>query len=102
MKKQLINFSLVLLAVAITSSCGGDKSDASISETTSSNQMEAEEPESNATENSSQNEKPTTEKIKEKAKVAKDKVVEKVNEGKKASRPLINQIKGKIREKTEN
>jgi hypothetical protein len=41
-------------------------------------------------------------KVKDKATEAKDKVVEKVNEGKKASRPLINRIKGKIREKTEN
>lgn len=102
MKKLFRNFSLVLLAVALTSSCGGDKSDATISETTSANEMEAAGPESNATENSSQNEKSTTEKVKDKATEAKDKVVEKVNEGKKASRPLINRIKGKIREKTEN
>lgn len=102
MKKHLVNLSLLLLSVTFISSCGGDKSDATLSETGPVNGVTATESETSKIDDSSENEKSTSEKLKEKATETKDKVVEKVNEGREASRPLLNRMKGKLKEKMES
>jgi hypothetical protein len=102
MKKHLVHFSLLLLSVTFISSCGGDKLDATVSETSTVSGESATQSETPKIEDSSTNEKSTSEKIKEKATETEDKIVEKVNEGKEASRPLLNRMKGKLKEKMES
>ncbi len=102
MKKYFVHFSLLLLSVTFISSCGGDKSDATMTETSTVNGDSATETETPKINDSSENEKSTSEKLKEKATETKDKVVEKVNEGREASRPLLNRMKGKLKEKMES
>jgi hypothetical protein len=100
MKKIIIPISIIFLTSSLIISCGGKKEDATETVESTVNEEVATRSETSEMD-SSENEKSTTEKIEVKAKEVKDKVVEKVIEGKEASRPLLNKVKGQIKEKLE-
>jgi len=101
MNKIIVSISILLLSTSLITSCGGQKEASTSSEESSVNEEVATTVEKSENEESTENEKSTTEKIEAKAKEVNDKVVEKVNEGKEASRPLLNKMKGKIKETLE-